>query len=333
MTPWHDAPVAHLSRIRKVVGSTAFVFGSTLALLHCAGGKVGPNGTPHVASSSSSSSSKTASMSDAGAAAPATTPTVSAHLNRSMPSFPNAFAPDGLTVGRIVDTQCETWDVLSGRYRGTFDRATCTAWQEEGARLHDVKVVEVCKAKASPCKGAKAIAPSPKKDEVAIHYGGGSENPITVVDAASGAKKRQVVFPGLAKGLPCERMQLAWNEENLVALCEQGSGGHGSVSRFPQGIAPKEEIVDNLNDATHAVLDPFGHVVLIREIFFGGGGSQTSQRVIGMTRALDRNGLSVGPPEGAVPDPNEREIPFVLPKSRASFSNDGRVLGLPSGVA
>lgn len=228
-------------------------------------------------------------------------------------------------VGLVSGDRCSVWDVASGLFRGPVPVATCEAWQQEGVRRHDPKAIVACKKVG--CGGT--IALSPKGDELAVQAGSG-DDPIRIYDAATGAKKRELPLPAEAI-VTSGRIRLFWNDENLAAILEVPEGGHGRVALFPGGNAPKSPDVEYLDQATKLTLDPFGWLVLAHEQFFMPAGAGFTDRAIALARK--RGGavkLDVGPPPDAKDETTDK--PFVLPALRASFSADGRVIGLESGA-
>lgn len=250
---------------------------------------------------------------------------MSARLTRTLATVPNAFSPDGRLVGLTSGDGCSVWDVATGLFRGSAPAATCEAWQQEGARRHDPKAIAVCKKVG--CGGT--IALSPKGDELAVHPGSG-DDPIRIFDAATGAKKREVPFPAEANATS-SRVRLFWNDENLAAVLEMPEGGHGRAVLFPGGTSPKSPEFEYLDQATKLTFDPFGWLVLAHEQFFSPIQVGFFDRVIPLARKKDASPrLQVGPPPDVKDEATEK--PFVLPVARASFSADGRVIGLESGA-
>jgi WD40 repeat protein len=321
----------HAVRLRRIFAAGALSSALCLLLVDCGGagrGAAPPHGalgqTQHTEAGASSSPVPPSSSSPA---QPQRPPNVYARLKRTLTTVPNAFSPEGRLVGLTsgAGEPCSIWDVATGLFRGPVPFATCEAWQKEGARRHDPKAIAVCKKVG--CGGT--IALSPKGDELAIHPGSG-DDPIRIFDAASGAKKRELPIPSEA-AVSSGRVRLFWNDENLAAVVEMPEGGHGRVALFPDGTSTKSADGEYLDQATKLTFDPFGWLVLAHEQFFTQLGTGFTDRVIGLARkSRPSMMLEVGPP----PDVKDEgvEKPFVLPALRASFSADGRVIGLASGA-
>jgi WD40 repeat protein len=315
-----------MARLRRIFAAFALSSALALVLLDCAGGAEAPraSGKGQTRTLADAAGSPVPSPSSS-VAAPLRPPNVYARLRRTLTTVPNAFSPDGRLVGLTSGDQCAIWDVATGLFRGSVPFATCEAWQQEGARRHDPKAIVSCKKIG--CGGT--IALSPKGDELAVHAGSG-DDPIRIFDPASGAKRREVPLPPEAT-VTSGRVRLFWNDENLAAVLESSEGGHARVALFPGGSSPKSAELEYLDQATRLTFDPFGWLVLSHEQFFTPAGSGFFDRVIGLarkTRGTIR--LDVGPPLDVKDEASEK--PFVLPVARASFSADGRVIGLENGA-
>ncbi len=317
------------ARLRRIFAAGALSSALGFGLLNCAGGTKPPHASgserTDALAASNDSSSPLPLPSSASPAPPQRPTNVHALLTRTLTTVPNAFSPDGRLVGLTSGDRCSIWDVATGLFRGSAPVATCEAWQQEGARRHDPKAIVACKKIG--CGGT--IALSPKGDELAVHAGSG-DDPIRIFDPGSGAKKREVPLPPEST-VGGGRVRLFWNDENLVAVQEVAEGGRGRAALFPGGTTPKTANIEYLDRATRLTFDPFGWLVLAHEQFFMPSQVGFLDRVIGLApNTHDTIRLDVGPPPDVKDDTSEK--PFVLPVARASFSADGRVIGLASGA-